>query len=463
MNVHLLSSQFAMPTGLCDWLRITHLARIATFCIVLVAASKSDLLAQCVSCDSSCCSPSGGHCGCGGCGAESLWTRDHLFGDWLDVRPCLAEHGIIADLQLTQFYQGVASGGVEQTDAYGGKLDYNFTFLSQQMGLWKGGTLLFHAETNFGENVNADAGAFALPNTNLLWPLPGENETSITGLLYLQKLSDKVSVGAGKLHVLDFWTMVYPNVGRGVDGFMNLNSLSAGLPWLRFVNLSVNAAGVLVQEGEQIQGGVLVFDLNNSSTTSGLGNLFDDGAGVLGLWRFFTDWNGKPGSHLFAGSYANRTYTSLDETSWFIVPGQGVVPGQKTGAWALGYYFQQVVWADRCNEARKVQLWTGWGLSDGNPSFARWNGFVSVESYGPLKSREKDRAGVAYFYTELSDDFRELVSPVIATEPVQGVELYYNCEVTPWFHVTADLQFVENGIERDDTAIIPGLRANARF
>ena len=312
--------------------RITQLARAAMFCIALVAASTSDLLAECTSCDSSCCSSNCGHCGCGGCGAESLWTRDHLFDEWFGVRPGLAEHGIIADLQLTQFYQGVAGGGVEQTDAYGGKLDYNFTFLSEQMGLWKGGTLLFHAETKFGENVSADAGAFALPNTNLLWPLPGENETSITGLLYLQKLNDKVSVGAGKLNVLDFWTMVYPNVGRGVDGFMNLNSMAAGLPWLRFVNLSVNAAGVLVQEGEQIQGGVLVFDLNNSSTTSGLDNLFDDGAGVLGLWRFFTDWNGKPGSHLFAGSYANRTYTSLDETSWFIVPGQGVVPGQETGA-----------------------------------------------------------------------------------------------------------------------------------
>ena len=107
---------------------------------------------------------------------------------------------------------------------------------------------------------------------------------------------------------------------------MNLNSIASGLPWLRYVNLSVNAAGVLVQEGQQIQGGVLVFDLNNSSTTSGLDNLFDDGAGVLGLWRFFTDWNGKPGSHLFAGSYASRTYTSLDETSWLIIPGQGVVP-----------------------------------------------------------------------------------------------------------------------------------------
>ena len=65
---------------------------------------------------------------------------------------------------------------------------------------------------------------------------------------------------------------------------------------------------------------------------------------------------------------------------------------------------------------------------------------------------------VAYFYTGLSDDFRRLVSPVVQLEAVQGVELYYNYEVTPWFHLTGDLQFVENGIETDDTAIILGLR-----
>ena len=44
------------------------------------------------------------------------------------------------------------------------------------------------------------------------------------------------------------------------------------------------------------------------------------------------------------------------------------------------------------------------------------------------------------------------------TEAVQGVEFYYNLQVTPWFHLTGDLQVVENGIETDDTAIILGLR-----
>lgn len=44
-----------------------------------------------------------------------------------------------------------------------------------------------------------------------------------------------------------------------------------------------------------------------------------------------------------------------------------------------------------------------------------------------------------------------------------GFEAYYNYEVTPWFHLTGDLQVVQGG-ERDvDSAVILGLRAVLDF
>jgi hypothetical protein len=48
---------------------------------------------------------------------ECLWCREYLTDDLFGARTGLAEHGVVADLQLTQFYQGVASGGAEQRDA----------------------------------------------------------------------------------------------------------------------------------------------------------------------------------------------------------------------------------------------------------------------------------------------------------------------------------------------------------
>jgi porin len=259
--------------------------------------------------------------------------------------------------------------------------------------------------------------------------------------------------------------MVYPHTGRGVEGFMNPNTLAVALPWLRFVNLSVNGAGVLVMKGKQIQGGVLVHDTNNSTTTAGISNLFDQGAAVLGLWRIFTDHDGKPGSHMFAGGYSSRTYTSVDLSSVTIIPGQGLNLGQETGAWALGYYYDQVFWADPCNANRNARLFTGWSLSDGNPSFGRWGGFASVEGFGLFPCREQDRMGVAYFYSQLSSDYKRLVSvsPNFDLQNVHGGEIYYNFAVTPSFHLTAELQVVDNENIADDTAIILGLRGHLRF
>jgi hypothetical protein len=40
---------------------------------------------------------------------------------------------------------------------------------------------------------------------------------------------------------------------------------------------------------------------------------------------------------------------------------------------------------------------------------------------------------------------------------LQGVELYYNSAITPWFHLTADVQFVEPSDSRRDTAVVWGL------
>ena len=37
----------------------------------------------------------------------------HKCCDWWGVRPCLEDHGIEFDAAVTQFYQGVASGGRE--------------------------------------------------------------------------------------------------------------------------------------------------------------------------------------------------------------------------------------------------------------------------------------------------------------------------------------------------------------
>jgi hypothetical protein len=66
--------------------------------------------------------------------------------------------------------------------------------------------------------------------------------------------------------------------------------------------------------------------------------------------------------------------------------------------------------------------------------------------------------GVGGWYTWLSDNYKDLVSPVVDLRDIYGFEFYYNFAITPWAHLTADLQLIENEFEEDDFAVIPGVR-----
>ncbi len=386
---------------------------------------------------------------------ECLWDHDHLTGDPWGLRSELAERGVVADLSLTQFYQDVPSGGTRQKDAYGGKLDYIFTFAK--------GLVVMHAETRFGEDVLLDAVGTAPVNANLLYP-GLDNETAITGLLINLPLTPDQDwiFSFGKFNTLDLFHMIYPQTGRGVDGFMNASSFLP-LTVARTVPLSFLGAGVLKMNEGRVQGGLLVYDSHNTPTTSGFDELFDNGANIAGLWRFFTEFGGLPGSHCFMGTWASGEFTVLDRTGWSFIPGDGIVPGEQSGSWSLQYILEQRLWADPCCEKRNIGILSQWGLADQRTSPFAWICNVSLQAQGLVACREQDTMGVGYFYSGLSGDLKDLFPQALPLQDVQGVELYYNAAITPWFHLTADLQVVEPANSDRDTALVLGLRGKVDF
>ena len=137
--------------------------RWTTLALALVAGS---LIGPSIAVAQTCCDANVGDCVCG---RNSCWTsecccdlppRSNLTGNWLGHRDAFAENGIVLDADVTQFYQGVASGGLEQRFRYGGHGDYvvkfDFDKLSGQEGLF----LQLRAEHRFGQAVNLDSGSF---------------------------------------------------------------------------------------------------------------------------------------------------------------------------------------------------------------------------------------------------------------------------------------------------------------
>jgi porin len=402
-----------------------------------------------------------------------LWTREKLTGDWGGVRTDLHDHGIDIDLRLIQYFQGVAKGGSNTNFAYGGKIDLILDLDGHKMGLWEGLMINVHAESQFGDSIIDDAGGMTLYNPQMYYPLPDSHDVAVTHVLFLQFLSKKFAFALGKINVLDFVDMIYPARGAGVEGFSNLNVLYPALPWFRWVNLSFLATGpVFLTEDEQVQGGVFALDLNNVTTTTGIPEVFDDGAGILGFWRFFFDVKDNPGSLLLIAGGSTREYHSFESTDsgagWenegIIAELQKAANNKDDGVWSAAILYDQVLWEEPANDKQNLRFVAGLSVSDGDPSFSKVGGMASLEATGLLFDREKDRAGVGGFYSTLSSDFKKDMDRVgVDLRDLWGVELYYNAEITPWFHLTPSMQVIQNSNDSDDPAVIVGLRGVISF
>jgi porin len=398
---------------------------------------------------------------------EDILTRSKLTGDWGGLRDDLASKGITLDTRFSNYYQGVTSGGVDQNSEYGGTLDYRVHVDGEKLGILSGLTFDMHARTRFGQDINADAGALVLPNGGMLMPSPGAyHDTDITGLTasYTFNLNETHlgNVTAGKLDVIDLVTGFFPHAGYGQEGFMNVNALASAMPWFGSVQglALYGAMGVTINKKYGIpESGFVAAGTENVATSWGsLSDSFDDGVYVAGFHRFLWDLDDKMGYFMVYVGGSTKSQASNDPQDFVDIPGQGIVSTASKKPWDVALYLYQDVWQMKGDPNRKISLFVGGSVGPDNPQFAQFNAFGTVEAFGLLDSRPKDRMGVGVFWNGLSDKFIELVSPVASLRDPLGGEVYYNFEITPSAHLSASLQLVQNQNKGDDIAVIPAVR-----
>jgi porin len=404
---------------------------------------------------------------------EQVWGRDKLTGDWRGLRTDLHDHGIDIGLRLSQYGQGVASGGVDKNGEYGGTMDYRVNAdLNKLVGLWKGLSVTLHARTRFGEDVLADAGGLTIPNTEALMPLPGDySDSDVTGLLVNQMFplwaGHEGLFSLGMIDVIDAVTLFFPSVAYGQEGFWNVNALVTALPWFGAVRGLSLYGGWLASINEEFQIGesaILVTGTENVTTSwSSIHDSFDHGAWIAAFHRFLYKIDDKPGYFMVFAGVSTREQVSVESLDFIPIPGEGLeVTDDEKKPWNIALYLSQVFWQAEDDPNRKATILIGGTLGPDEPQFAQWNLFTALEAYGPMALRPHDRMGVAFWYNWLSDDFVDTLAD-LPVDPIRlrdtwGFELYYNIAINKWLHLTADLQLVKNEFKGDDLAVIPGVR-----
>ncbi len=101
------------------------------------------------------------------------------------------------------------------------------------------------------------------------------------------------------------------------------------------------------------------------------------------------------------------------------------------------------------------------GLADEETNPVQWSLAGGIGGRGILPSRPNDSFGIGYFVIDLKDG---VVANLIGLKGAeQGAEIYYEAEITPWFHITPNIQVVDPGLSASDTAVIFGVRTNFSF
>ena len=399
-------------------------------------------------------------------GEQTIFDRSKLTGNWWGARDTLSTNGIQLNVNLSQFYQGVADGGAERSFEYGGKLDYYLKVDGGKLGLWEGFSITTHAETRYGNDVNTIDGMFSFGNFNMAFPKVGQDVTGVTALKLSQLLFDHLLLVAGKINTLDDFRLNFTGK-NGLERFMN-SAIVANIINARTIPYSTYGAGfaVFAERGPEFT--FLVRDPNDHATTADLDKLFANGVVLTSSIRVPVTPFGLSGTQVLGGNWSSRHYTSVDPSSWAEVPGQGLVAAEETGSWAVYYNFDQHLWINSANTNTWLGLFGMSGLSDGNPNPIRWNATIGLGAGGLIPGRDRDTLGLGYLHMGISDDFKQLLSgpsapPGLAQRDEQGIELYYNAAITPWCHLSADLQIVTPSTKDLDTTVLVGGRLKIDF
>jgi porin len=119
-----------------------------------------------------------------------------------------------------------------------------------------------------------------------------------------------------------------------------------------------------------------------------------------------------------------------------------------------------VLYVDSDDPKRNWTLHSDLGLTNGIPNPIHWFANLSLVGTSPIPDRENDAVDIGYYRLGVSN------LPILTIHGFgaeDGVELFYNVAVTPWFHVTPDVQTLDPAQHHPASALLVGIRAKLSF
>jgi porin len=394
-----------------------------------------------------------------------LANRPALTGDWGGSRQQMMDKGLRLDISLTQALQGNLSGGRTRKLRYQGGLDLVFQLDTGKAGLWPGGLLKVKAEARYGTSANADTGALMPVNADSLWPVPETDGIELSEFSYTQFLAEWIGVTLGRFSPRDTNAFASDETEQFSNGALVFNPVIGTTTPLSFLG-----AGIILMPTENVSLTTLVLDSEGRADAYGFATAFERGTTVFQTLELKIKPYGLPGAQRLGWTWSDKVRVQFEQNTRQLIReailfqrGLGGPPqlAQSSDDWAIFYDFDQYIYKVDGATDRGVGLFGRFGITSGKVNVVQQFYSIGLSGKGVIPGRENDSFGVGYYYLAVSDKLGPVLSDRLEDE--QGVELYYNCAVTPWLQVTPNLQIVDPVRRGVDTAVTAGLRVKIKF
>jgi porin len=414
-----------------------------------------------------------------------LWDRYTLLGDIGGLRQRLYDRGVAFDATFTQVYQGIGSGGRDESaDEYHGLFEYGVALDTGKLGLWPGGLVVANAYSSVGDTLIADSGTLAPVNFNSLLPTSDPSETFLMEYYVTQALPTKTLVTVGRLNAANFLDRSrFANDRR--SQFLNAaidNNVLVG----SFVSFSSYAVLAVQPLNEHLAVYAAVFDPTAAPPDYDVDGGFLSDVGMGGG----ADIRWKLGDRLDGSLNPVFLYTTKDtneiDNPYFpfsplvdlLIP---IDAPSRSSLWGVIATFDQYLWkpasaakapatpdrprpaADFAYQEPGVGLAARFGYvpEDGSPFNVYLSGGIGAR--GVIPGRPYDRMGIGAYALFVSDDFDDLTLLGDLLQDEVGFEAYYNFALTPAVQLSFDLQWIDPGFRRIDDTLVLGTRLFLRF
>jgi porin len=380
------------------------------------------------------------------------WAQNAMLGDLFGARSGLQNAGITFQGSATLDFINVLSGAPVNGFSMVSLLDANLSGDTERMFGLKGGELFLDfqsaAQTRQLSELVPDYWGFDAINSY-------GSFTELSQYWYQQEIiGDRLMVKFGKIDSnVDF---AVPCTGTN---FLNSAAYFPGALVVHMPTFPLQAGGVeiLTKPFEHFDARVGFFDGSNNyiNRTTGATGV---NTGSHGLGSFLWD---NPGSYFLIaeagpdwtigghkGKFRAGWFEQFGDTQISGVNGNGVGNGP-AGTYA---YANQQLFNEDPEGLQGLEVFGQFSWSDPNQNSTQWSMMLGSQWQGLIDVRPNDTVGLLWAFNQFSGNDTLTTAPG-SSETI--LETFYNVQVTPWFLIQPDMQYISQP-SPDSTQNIPG-------